>query len=229
MEATSESVGGTGRAKLFGDALLLAIGTFVAAMAVALSIQWLLTLVIGSRPLWLDAFGGLATFLPPLVGAIGAWLLHGHKPSWAMLGGWVGGIVAFGAVMALLVTVASSTAAPREAFPVWLIAVAAIVALVCLGFVALVAFDAVRDLRAKPQAHRTLDTLRLVSSVLLIVLIVVVAFVMVGNPMSEAGEALIFAVMFGIAGGAMALGADVVTSFVDRRHEHHSMTGGTPA
>jgi len=229
MEATSQSVHRSERAKLFGDALLLAIGTFVAAMVVALSMQWLLTLVIGSRPLWLDSFGGLATFLPPLVGAVGAWLLHGHKVSWAMLVGWIGGGVVVGAGLALLIAIASSTAAPQQAFPVWLIGVAGIVAVVCLGFIGLVLGDALRDLRAASARHRTLDMLRLVSAGLLLVLIAAVTVVMLRDPMSEGGEAAIFAVMFGLVAGFMALGADVVTGFIDRRHEHHSITGGTAA
>jgi hypothetical protein len=211
------------RLALFADALLLAVGAFVALSALALAIQGVLQLFLGSRPLWLDAFGGLAVFVPSLAGALAAWTLHGHRITWLMLAGWALGLFVAGAVAALVVTIASQLFGAFEAaetFPIGLVVVAATVSAIALFLIGIVTLDALRDLRAEVPVKRRLDALRLVSAGLLGVLLIVVSVVMLLDPTSEVGEAIVFALMFGFVASFMALGADVVTGLGSRRIAH---------
>jgi hypothetical protein len=210
---------------LFGDAALIAAGTFVTLSALALAIRGLFQLLTGDTPLWLDGFGALATFAPVIVGPVAAWTLGGRKLSWSAIVGFVAGLVATAALGAALVLAVTISTGSTEQFPVWLIVLAATALLAFVGICAVASAAAWRDLRSDPPASRALDILGLLGFALVVVLITVVAIVMIQDPTSEGGEALAFGVIMGFASGLMVLGADLVDGFVSRR-AHGTAAGG---
>jgi hypothetical protein len=199
------------RLMLFGDALLLSTGVFVTASAIALGLQLMLS-ALQLPDVLLNVVGAVGTFITPLLGATGAWLLHARRIGWPMAVGFIAGWVVASVLGLLFGVVVSTVVAPgADSFPAWAIALGVLAGGVFVAFVGLVIADAVRDMRAPLPLHRRLDMLRFISAGLFVALIAAVVIVVIGNPMSEGGEAVIFAVAFSFVAGLMVLGADLLS------------------
>lgn len=175
---TSESTQKSGVAEIAGDACMLS------AVAVPL--------------------GPLAV----VVGPAAAWLLHGRRMDKRAVGGWalglLAGIVAVGALVALLAFGLNAVGQGGEDQNTVPIVVLGVVALAFLGAVIWLDVDAIRDLMASQRDHARVDVVRLVVSGILLVAIIAVTVVQTRYPASEAGEAGVFALASGAVGAIAA-------------------------
>jgi hypothetical protein len=75
---------------------------------------------------------------------------------------------------------------------------------------------AIQDLAHDRRVHVRIDVARLVSTAVLVVFSVGVALWIADHPGDESGEAMIFAMVAGLAGALAVFGAEVLTSLSSR-------------
>ena len=209
-------------AELALDACLITAGLFALAASIAFGI---VAVFVGvAAPTWLLAVaqvtGSLLMLAIGILGPYAAWRLHGrHFTAVAILGALVGagvaGLVTAGAALLSipLAWLVSPISTSEFAGPIVLLGITATAFLV--GMVWLLV-DAARDSRPTRRTHERLDGARLLSALAVVALAVVSTWLTVASPAGEAGEAIIFALVFGISGGAMVVGADVLTALAER-------------
>jgi len=147
-----------------------------------------------------------------VAGPVSAWILHGRRLSWAaVIGGVVGGFLAsmlLGVATMLLVGIGMAVSAvtgSELAGPITMLAVAG---LVLLALAVWLARDAVRDLSPERRARPRLDVVRLVAVGLIAVVAVGSTVWAATHPGDESAELIAFALLTGLLGGVIALGAE---------------------
>jgi hypothetical protein len=195
------------------EGLLLAADAFVitAAFDVLLTV-----IVLGAVRLFrmptseggvTEVLGSLAVFVPIIVGPLFVWRARGNRLGWGVAAAMVAGAIvgmavtvpAMGGLGFLIQKVAGAGPDQPPALGV-----------VALAFGVLPVIEAVRDLRAEPPARAGYDWLRIAAFALVVVLGGVV-FPIVGAAMGdEAGEAGVFALLFGVAGAFAVTGANLL-------------------
>lgn len=215
-------------ALVFADACLLSAGAF----AVTTAIGGLLVLVVlrGQLGLAIAALvGPVATGVTLLSGAVGAPLLHRVRFGWLPVVGMAAGLVVGGGALATLVPavmlgVVRPLFGPRgDAIGLFVAGGAASAAF--LATVAWLAVKAWRDLRSGEPLNARLDRYRLVSAALVVLFAIAIGVLVALDPRSEIGEAAPFGIGFALAGGFMALGASVFSSFRGPRQDAEAPAG----
>lgn len=145
-------------------------------------------------------------------GPVIAWTLHGRRLTWpAAIGGILGGFLSstvLGVAMMVVVGVGMAVSAltgSEVAGPITMLVVAG---LVMVALAVWLVRDAVHDLTPARRAHPRLDVVRLVA-------VGVIAVVAVGSvawtathPDDESAELVVFALVAGLSGAVIALGAE---------------------
>lgn len=201
-------------ALLAADACLMTAATF----SVAVGAQFAAFAALGS-PKHDSIVMGVVTAVLMLAGAIAgpvlAWLLYGRPIRWVTVLGAVVGAGAVGPVAALLPVVPTVLGWPLKLFTdAELAGPIALLVLASAAFVALVAWlvvDTVRDLVPGVRVHLRLDAWRLAAVAVLVVLVSIVGVSAMRAPGSEIVDAVVFAMLAGVAGAGMAAGADLAT------------------
>lgn len=201
------------------DSVLFTMGLF----ALVTSAELGLTALLGDTALpgWLQFVSSMLVLATGVAGPVLAWLLHGRRLTvLAVLGAFVGGAAA--GIVALssqwlsipLTWLVSPITTADSSGPIALLTVLG--AVVIAGMVWLLV-DAARDAVPSRRAHLLIDMLRVASVVAIVALRFVVEAVITNNTTGQISETLIFALVAGIVGGAIVVGADALTTLADRR------------
>lgn len=212
------------RLVLAADGFLIAGAADIALTSVAVAVMYL---AFGGPEAGMGALGPAGEFattlltvvLPVFLGAVLAWTMHGNRLRWAdvaamfaglLVGGFLSGVVFF-ALAQLLRLVPTGLEGPP-----WLMI--GVLLLVAAALTAVPLIEAVRDLRSPEVRHPHLDTVRVASVAIIVVLGGVVLPWAGAATGTEIGEAGLFMVPMAMAGAAAVLGADLVDSWRARRH-----------
>jgi hypothetical protein len=209
------------RFELAGDAAVVT----AAVLAVLTSIVLLVSAGVGDRevPVAIQLASALAVLLGGIAGPVVAWLMHGRRITLpAVLGGIVGAAVS-GAAFAVFV--AFSTALGWVLSPLtdaeWAGPLAGLV-LVAVAFVVLVVwllFDAVRDYARPRRRHRSLDILRILSTIVIATYSVVITVLAFAGPGGEIVEALAFMLIGAVNGALVVTMADFLVRLIAPKPE----------
>lgn len=204
------------------DACLMTAGLFAIVASIALGI---VALAGGpSVPTWLQVigqlFGSVLILGVGVGGPVLTWRLYERRFSpvailGAILGaGAVGLLTASAAFLSVpLAWIVSPISKSEFAGPITLLG---IMVIAFAGAMVWLLFDAARDAAPARRSHARLDVVRLTAAVAIVVFSAVVGLISVMRPGLGSGEAIIFALVFGISAGAMTAGADLLSTYVDR-------------
>ncbi len=201
------------RLELASDAALITAATLAALTSIVL----LISAGVGDRevPVAIQIASALAALLGGVAGPVVAWLMHHRRVSLAAVFGALIGMPVAGAVFwvfvglsAILGWVISPISDAEYAGP---LAAAAIVAAAFAALVVWLVIDAVRDYAPNRRDHRTLDVVRLVSTVIVAAYSTVIVVLAFGGTGGEIIEAIAFMLMGALGGASMVTMADVVT------------------
>jgi hypothetical protein len=168
-----------------------------------------------------------ANILPVLAGATLAWVLHGRRMSWlAGAGGVVGLAAGWFAGFAIFIGAASVMIWAMESFESlppatgdeapWLLI--GVIAAAVVAILAWPVIESLLDLRTSRRKHVRIDAVRLASVAVIVLLAVVVAPWLGSVYNTEIGEAGAFLAPIAFSGAVAVVGADALTTLVDRRH-----------
>lgn len=217
-----------------GDAFLFTAALFALDIVLVGAIMSLGGLIspngpVGVLGMVVSGTGSLLGVVAVIAGPIIAWRLHGRDFGNTAIAGIAIGIVAGAVLMGggflVLAGVAQGIGALTGNEFVGLGVLVATLVVAFLVVVVRMDVDAVRDLSPERSTHRRIDTLRLSATAVLVVYAIGVAVLVVLNPGSEIGEAILFAILAGANAG-------LVTAFADmwvRRAERKHTDAGAPA
>ncbi len=214
------------RLELAGDGCLVTAAIFGLLVALLLATVAMIG-GQGDAPVAVQIASALIIPAGGIGGPVLVWLLHGRRISLlAVAGGAVGAFAAglLSASAALLswplAWLLSPVSRSQFAGPI------ALLVIIATAFVALAAWlviDAVRDHFAE-RRHTRVDLVRFASVLSLAALGAVTAFAAARPGGAEVVEAPIFALVAGIAGALMLLGADIVTTLSERTADAQAET-----
>ena len=212
------------------DACVITMGLFSLVTAAELGV----TAALGGAALpgWLEFFSSGLVLATAIGGPILAWWLHGRRFTWmALLGGFLGALIVGALALSSqwvaipLTWLISPVSTADSAGPIALLTVLGAVVIVVIVWQLV---DAVRDIFPARRVHVVLDILRVVSVIGIVSLRFVVNTVIQSNATGEIGEALVLALIVGVAGAAMVGGAELLTVWAERRSATHAHTPWRP-
>lgn len=224
-----------GRFGAFADGAVITSGTFVLATGIVLGLAQLFGGIDTLPQVVQNVIGPLSSFVPMLLAPALVWRLRGRRFAGRVVAGFAAGIGAALATSAALVTLlstidrAAAGGAPVDAPSIVTIIVAGLLALGFLAIVAWIGVLAVRDLRAPRPDSRALDLVRIGGVVAIALLIIAMGVVAVVAPGSEALEMPVFAIITGIIGGFMLLGAEIACRYLSRGADDPTFVPGSEA
>lgn len=208
------------RLALLSDAFVFSAAGFALLGGVQLALEGVITAV----PVWVEATIGLLATATTLVGPIVTWFLHARRPTWAAVIGGAIGIGAIGVVVPSLALIGMAIGWALSPFtsnelagPIAMLVVAGAAFVTALG---ITAFEVIGSLRLRTVTRLTIA--RMVALGALLVYAIGSWWFAVGSDDPERGEPLIFAIVWGLAGAIIVLGADVAAGWWQRRRSRAS-------
>lgn len=201
------------RFELAGDAALITAAT----LAVLTSIVLLMSAGVGDRevPVAIQIASAAAVLFGGIAGPVIAWLMHRRRISvpavvGALVGGPVAGVV-FGVFVAFSTVLGWAISPISDAEYAGPLAAASVVAAAFVALVVWLAIDAVRDCAQDRREHRSLDIVRMLSTLIITLYSSVIVVLAFGKPGGEIIEAIAFMLMGAVNGASVVTIADVAT------------------
>lgn len=183
---------------------------------------------MGAMPVWIEATVGILATGTTLIGPAAAWWLHHRRPSWAALVGAVTGMLSVAAIVLSLALIGtaigwllSPVTTSELAGP---IAMLVIVGTVFLAAVAATVGASVRSVRLRTFGR--LAIARILGLGLLLAYAIGSWWYAIGSDDPERAEPIIFAITWGLAGMLIVLGADIASTWWQRRRSVASRRPG---
>ena len=203
------------RMALLADAFVLSAAGLALLGGAQLAMEGLLSTV----PVWVEAALGLLATATTVVGPIATWFLHGRRPTWAAV---IGGAAGIGTIAVLVPSLAligmaigwvlSPLTRSELVGPITMLVVAGV------AFVAAVSVTTITVLGSlRLRAVTRLTIARMVALAMLLAYAIGSWQFAVSSDDPERGEPMIFATVWGLAGAIIVLGADVATTWWQRR------------
>lgn len=212
---TDSWLGSNRRLALLTDACVFSAAGLAVLGGAQLAMEGLLSTV----PVWVEVPIGLLATATTVVGPIATWFLHGRRPTWAATIGGAAGIGAIAVVVPSLALIgmaigwALSPITDSElAGPIGMLVVAG------AAFVAAVSVTTITVIGSlRLRAVTRLTIARIVALGMLLAYAIGSWQFAISSNDPERGEPMIFAIVWGLAGAIIVLGADVASAWWQRR------------